>query len=275
MDEFLLGLFTVSLGGSVVGLAILGLSRLTRSRYTARWRCVVWLLLCLRLAIPLALHFQNIAPVQIPAPTLDRPAVATSAPTAPPSTQALPSPHPEAHNQGFVLSIIHVLGVVWAIGVGSVLLWSMVSHVRLRRYLKRWAVPVSEPDIWARYQAQARRLNVTRIPPLVYCPGLQVPMLAGVIHPVLMLPEHTKPNQMLDYALLHELIHHRRKDIWLKAVAIFAAAIHWFNPMAWCLVRQVEQDMELACDEVALAVLPVQEHRAYGETILLAATQKS
>ncbi|WP_158099420.1 M56 family metallopeptidase [Pseudoflavonifractor sp. An85] len=271
MDEFLLGLFTLSLGGSVLVLAIMGLSRLTRSRYAARWRCVVWLLLCLRLAVPLVFTFPHTTPVQIPAPALDRPVAAT----APPSSQPLPTLPEEAQDQTQSLSIAQVLCVVWAVGVGGVFLWSVGSHLRLRRYLKRWSIPVSDQVICNRYHAQAQRCNANRVPPLVHCPGLQVPMLAGVVHPVLMLPEHVEANQMLDYALLHELIHYRRKDICLKVVAIWAAAIHWFNPLVWLMVRQVEQDMELACDEAALTVLPPQEHRAYGETILRAAAQKA
>lgn len=275
MDEFLLGLFTLSMGGSVLGLAIMGLSRLTRSRYAARWRCVVWLLLCLRLSLPLVFPTQGTAPVQIPAPTLDRPVIATSAPTTPPSTQPLTPLQPEVQDQEFSLSIAQVFCVVWAVGASGVLLWSVGSHFRLRRYLKRWSIPVTNQDICDRYHTQAQRCNITRLPLLVHCPGLQVPMLAGVVHPVLMLPEHVEPNQMLDYALLHELIHHRRKDIWLKVVAIWAAAIHWFNPLVWLMIRHVEQDMELACDEAALAILPLQEHRSYGETILHAAAQKA
>lgn len=271
MDEFLLGLFTLSLGGSVLGLAIMGLSRLTRSRYAARWRCVVWLLLCLRLAVPLVSPFQRAAPVQISAPTWDNPVVAT----APPSSQPLPILPEKAQNHKQSLSIAQVLCAVWATGVIGVLLWNVGSHFRLRRYLKRWSTPVTDQDICDQYHAQAQRCNATRVPPLVYCPGLLVPMLAGVVHPVLMLPEHAEPNQMLDYALLHELTHYRRKDIWLKVVAVWTTAIHWFNPLVWLMVRHIEQDLELACDETALAVLPPQEHHAYGETILHAATQKT
>ena len=55
MDEFLINLLTLSLGGGVVGAVLMGLARLTRSRYGARWRCVVWALLCLRMIWPLPL----------------------------------------------------------------------------------------------------------------------------------------------------------------------------------------------------------------------------
>ena len=41
----------------------------------------------------------------------------------------------------------------------------------------------------------------------------------------------------------------------------------------WLMVRQVDRDIELACDEAALTVLPEEERLAYGETILRAAAR--
>ena len=100
------------------------------------------------------------------------------------------------------------------------------------------------------------------------CQGLRVPMLAGLIHPVLLLPEYVPSDDALRYSMLHELTHFRRRDIWLKTLALAACALHWFNPLMWVMVRLVERDTELACDEAALRALPPQEHRAYGQTIL-------
>jgi beta-lactamase regulating signal transducer with metallopeptidase domain len=41
------------------------------------------------------------------------------------------------------------------------------------------------------------------------------------------------------------------------------------------MVRLVERDTELACDEAALLALPSAEHAAYGRTILNAADRLS
>ena len=52
---------------------------------------------------------------------------------------------------------------------------------------------------------------------------------------------------------------------------MLTVSVHWFNPVMWLMVRQVDRDIELACDEMALTVLPEEERLAYGETILHAA----
>ena len=98
-------------------------------------------------------------------------------------------------------------------------------------------------------------------------------MLTGVVAPALMLPQDALSEDGLDYALLHELIHYRRRDIWLKALVMLTVSVHWFNPVMWLMVRQVDRDIELACDEMALTVLPEEERLAYGETILQAAAR--
>ena len=74
--------------------------------------------------------------------------------------------------------------------------------------------------------------------------------------------------------LLHELTHYKRHDIAFKALVLWVCALHWFNPAVWLMRRAVERDLELACDDAALRVLPEDERAAYGNTVLQAATGK-
>ena len=70
MNQLLLTLGTLTLGGSAAVAALALAGRSTRRRYGARWRCLAWLLLCLRLAVPLPLmpHTQARAPIQVDLP---------------------------------------------------------------------------------------------------------------------------------------------------------------------------------------------------------------
>lgn len=273
MDECLMDLFALSLGGGVVALVLMGVARVTRARYAAKWRCVIWALLCLRLIILLPSVPQVQAPVQMTVPQMDRPVAVSAAPTVAPNTGTAPQIHPDEAKKAPALTMSHIVGGVWLLGMCGVLVWSGVSHMRLRRYLRRWASVETREEVCCRYAAQAQRLNLKRVPKLLACPGLEVPMLTGLVAPALMLPQNASPEDGLDYALLHELIHYRRRDIWLKALVMLTVSVHWFNPVMWLMVRQVDRDIELACDEMALTVLPEEERLAYGETILQAAAR--
>lgn len=273
MDECLMDLFALSLGGGVVALVLMGVARVTRARYAAKWRCVIWALLCLRLIILMPLVPQVQAPVQMTVPQMDRPVAVSAAPTVAPNTGTAPQIHPDEEEKAPALTMSHIVSGVWLLGMCGVLVWSGVSHMRLRRYLRRWASVETREEVCCRYAAQAQRLNLKRVPKLLACPGLEVPMLTGLVAPALMLPQDASSEDGLDYALLHELIHYRRRDIWLKALVMLTVSVHWFNPVMWLMVRQVDRDIELACDEMALTVLPEEERLAYGETILQAAAR--
>lgn len=273
MDECLMDLFALSLGGGVVALVLMGVARVTRARYAAKWRCVIWALLCLRLIILLPLVPQVQAPVQMTVPQMDRPAAVSAAPSVTQDEGTSSLLRPDEKEGAPALTLSHIGTGVWLLGMCGVLVWSGVAHMRLRRYLRRWAVVETREEVCCRYAAQAQRLNLKRVPRLLACPGLEVPMLTGLVAPALMLPQDTSPEDRMDYALLHELIHYRRRDIWLKALVMLTVSMHWFNPVMWLMVHQVDRDIELACDEMALTVLPEEERLAYGETILQAAAR--
>ena len=71
MNDLLLTLGALTLGGSAAVLLLALASRTPRARYGAKWRCWAWLLLCLRLALPFPLlpHGENRAPIQVDVPT--------------------------------------------------------------------------------------------------------------------------------------------------------------------------------------------------------------
>ena len=295
MTDFLSALGSLTLGGSIAIGALAVLSHTSRSHYAARWRCWAWVLLCLRMAIPFSLpaaeetNFQPPIQVPIPSDTIiyqSPPSSGATIPTSPsqsaatplapgdshsPSTPpTVPQPIPSAKNDGLTLSLSHIVLLIWCTGAVIILLWMIFSHLRFLRYLKRWGRPANGPELISLYNQLGNQLELDRRPRLLVCPGLQAPMLAGLFRPAVLLPDAPLDSRSLKYVLLHELIHYRRKDIWLKTLALWANALHWFNPLVWYMVRLVERDTELACDEGALLLLSPEEHAAYGRTILAA-----
>lgn len=85
----------------------------------------------------------------------------------------------------------------------------------------------------------------------------------------------TNPEQKTTrYILRHELCHLKRRDMLLKLVLLAANAMHWFNPVVYLMLRQADEDIELACDSAATDGLELPERAAYSRT-LLAAVQSS
>lgn len=96
---------------------------------------------------------------------------------------------------------------------------------------------------------------------------VSTPVLAGIIRPRIILPREADPDQ-LEYILLHERVHRRRRDNLWRMVAITAACIHWFNPLSWVFLKIFLNDCELACDETAVKLLGDDERKRYAHTLL-------
>lgn len=282
MDELLTALARLTLGGSAAIALLILAGRIARGRYGSRWRCWAWLLLSLRLAVPVSLLPEGSpAPIRVPAPPgevlaqpvaprppdwgADQPGPSEAQnPALPEQSASRPAREPESP-----LSLAQVIGAVWLAGAAGMLLWALSAHLRLLVYLRRWAVPVTDGELVQTFNELGDRMKLDGRPRLLACPGLRGPMLAGLLRPVLLLPQEKVPAPR--YSLLHELTHFRRRDVWLKAAVLLANCVHWFNPLVWLMARLAERDMELACDEAALALLPREEYPAYGRAILEAA----
>lgn len=293
MTDFLQTLGGLTLGGSIIIIVLALIAHISCTRYGARWRCWIWVLLCLRLALPLSIPAAEVlphrSPIQIPIPSdtiiyqpptpsgtfpsAEQDPTSSSSPNTAPSIFTPENPHISSSDARgtFSISTHNILFGIWLTGTAATLLNMAAAHIRFLRYLKRWCYPASDSQLISIYNHWGDQLKLDQRPSLLICPGLPAPMLAGLIRPVLLLPEDTSGFSAPGYAILHELTHYRRKDIWLKSLVLWVNALHWFNPLVWYMVRLVERDTELACDEDALRQLPPEEHSAYGHTILDAA----
>lgn len=222
----------------------------------------------------------------LPSPTLSIPP-SSSQTTPAGSNTAAPSPQASTDNTvpvsqapaetdipsiSFSLTAGQLFFCLWLAGAAGLMLWQLAAHWRFRRYLRRWAEPVEDTSALAQLETQKTRLGLKASVSLAVCAGVDSPMLAGLFHPVILLPRAPGAGGLeeLSLVLLHELCHLRRRDILYKALLNAAGAFHWFNPLVWVMVRQWVRDMELCCDDDVSALLTDQERKYYARTILSA-----
>lgn len=252
MTDFLIELAALTLGGSVAVIVLALTARLSRARYAARWRCWLWLLLCIRLAIPVSIQLPEQVevetPIQITVPS--DPVIYTYQPEQPMVQQPkseLPfqddpvTPIPDVDFTGpsnavqlqpkQEITLYQIVFVVWVVGAVAVLFWYVFSHLRFLRWMRRWGNPVVNSGTIRVFNELGDKLGLNARPGLLFCTGLHVPVLVGVLSPKLLLPEGEMGESALRYSLIHELTHFKRRDIWLKTIALLVNAVHWFNPL--------------------------------------------
>lgn len=74
------------------------------------------------------------------------------------------------------------------------------------------------------------------------------PFIKGLRHPVIYLPEKECNEKELEFILMHEYLHWKRKDLWKKFIINIIGIIFWWNPLAYLLCKDLDQIIELNCD---------------------------
>lgn len=292
METFLLNLLKTSLLGSLAILAMLVLKPLWRERYRAKTRCWLWLALAAFLLLPVDFSVKN-APVQAEPPKDYTLFVGTDKTTIQ-STDNLfgdmaeksgqspaqvrdtiiqrPVTNPEQKTTRYI-PVTTILFYGYLAGAAAFLLYQGVSYALFRRTVRRWKRDVARADYAAMLSDTARDLGVSA-PEMIVCEAISTPAVTGLLRPRLLLPHERYDVQELRYILRHELCHLKRRDMLLKLVLLAANAMHWFNPVVYLMLRQADEDIELACDSAATDGLELPERAAYSRT-LLAAVQSS
>lgn len=292
METFLLNLLKTSLLGSLAILAMLVLKPLWRERYRAKTRCWLWLALAAFLLLPVDFSVKN-APVQA-APPKDYTLFVGTDKTTIQSTDNLfgdmaeksgqspaqvrdtiiqrPVTNPEQKTTRYI-PVTTILFYGYLAGAAAFLLYQGVSYALFRRTVRRWKRDVSRADYASLLSDTARDLGVSA-PEMIVCEAISTPAVTGLLRPRLLLPHERYDVQELRYILRHELCHLKRRDMLLKLVLLAANAMHWFNPVVYLMLRQADEDIELACDSAATDGLELPERAAYSRT-LLAAVQSS
>lgn len=275
MEALFLRVVWISLTCSAVLVPLLVGKGWLRRHVRAKALYVVWLILALRLVIPVDLSLPE------PAVTVEAPSYQVSLPARAPSAN-LPAgaqieepsavvgqTAPEAASAVRTIPVTALLSALWLFGVLAAALVQGGGYLLARRRLLRDA----RPDLEAEAQAgqTAASLGLKRAVPVRRSRQVRTPMVLGLLRPVLLLPEGQAVDEVV---LCHELTHLKRLDLAYKALLVAACWLHWFNPLVWWMSRAASENLELCCDDDVAAGRDAAFRRKYGELLLSTAEEK-
>lgn len=139
-----------------------------------------------------------------------------------------------------------VASVVWMVGMAALVLYGVVSYIRLRRR-------VAEAVILRDNLRQSEKVAS--------------PFVLGLFHPRVYLP-FGLDGESLAYVVAHERAHIKRRDHWIKPIGFLLLAVYWFNPLVWLAYILLCRDIELACDERVVKEMGVEDKKAYSKALL-------
>jgi beta-lactamase regulating signal transducer with metallopeptidase domain len=146
-----------------------------------------------------------------------------------------------------------LIGAIWI--VASLLLLARIpgaiwSLLRIRRRA------AAAPFVYLqRVRELSRRCGVSRSAGIAISEDLRTPVAAGLYRPAILIPAALLPRlteSEFDQIAIHELAHLRRWDDWANLIERIAAAVFVFHPAVRFIVKQLDLEREIACDDFVL-----------------------
>ena len=160
---------------------------------------------------------------------------------------------PVTYKTDFLKNIFSCAAVIWIIVAAA------LAVIFLMGYL--FAIREAKSAVWFRDN-------------IYLSDKIRIPAVYGIIRPRIVLPrEYSERN--IDYILMHEGVHIKRRDNLFRILAFAAACIHWFNPLVWVFLKLLYSDMELACDEAVLSECGEAQKKEYAYALLSSAEASS
>lgn len=255
MAAVFLKLLNLSISASWLVLAVLVL-RLISKRSPKWMNVLLWGIVALRLTLPFSIESalslipsaETVSPAAVqfaPAPTITSGVSVIDNAVNPSLSEHFAAVPTASVNPLYVWT--EIAGWVWLIGLGAMLLYALVSYLRLRRRV-RVSLPIQDH--------------------IYLCDAISSPFILGVVKPRIYLPSGLDEVQRQN-VLAHEQAHLARRDHWWKPLGFALLAVYWFNPVLWLAYTLLCRDIELACDERVIRTMDESAVKTYS-TVLLA-----
>lgn len=291
----------MSLKGIIAILVIEVLVRLLRKRFSSRWTYLIWLIVIIRLLVPLpfesswslfnVVDFEGYVQLEVSEiqgdadrhqmPNLTYERSMENAENSEPNDVKLYSENEVDTSEGGTKdqsqtteqNMIEMLEAVWVIGVLGVLLFIISSQIGVAYKLKK-EEETRDVRLHSILMDCLVDVGINREVTLIVSSSFKSPVIFGLLKPKLVLNPaiiNELDDDEVKHIFLHELVHLKNNDLIIKWLSLIMQCVHWFNPFVWWCSKRINESCELACDEGVLNVIEEEEHINYGNTIITAA----
>ena len=158
------------------------------------------------------------------------------------------------------VDIFAVLFEVWLLGAGAAAMTFFISNIVFGKRLKtsRTLIDSLEEKV-----------------PVYVSSAVETPCLFGVIRPgIYVTNDVAEDKNTLRHAVVHEITHYEQGDMVWAVLRCVCLSLHWYNPLVWWAAKLSKLDAELACDEATIRKLGEDERLAYGKTLIQLTCEK-
>lgn len=288
MTEFLEGLFTSSVSGTIITALLFLTKPLVKNRISHKIQYFSWYLVFIRLLLPFSfsvflfgnlIPFEDVRSVQSSVGTVMTGSLCSS-------SSDIVSQITSAGKSQFtgIAQMTHtgnfsqndwsvLLFLLWILGALIMFMLNAAGYFGYCRRIRLSRKQANNMETLALLKECGAKLKLSRTPPVCISACTDTPMLIGLFKCCIVLPNMNFSPEQLRHALMHELVHYRRHDNLLKWISVLSVCVEWFNPAVYFAVREAGRQCELACDETVTDGYSRDECIRYGRTLLAVAAK--
>jgi len=274
LSQVFTAVLLMSAVGSVLIFVLLALKPITKRVFVSHWQYYIWLVVLIVMVLPVRIELPDEA-VQVPEEIFDgQYAQDNDAYIMDQEIDGISNT--QEMQTGTIQNTVSVTMkdvyagrynlfiYIWIMGVILFFMTGLTRYGLFIKTLSRNSVQISCPEMTAALKENEMKNKVC-----VYVTDcIDAPMMSGVFRPSMWLPNKALSEKEFRYILMHELVHLKRHDLWYKWFAIFVSSVHWFNPLVYLVVRQINEECEISCDLAVTGNMDKEEKNGYMSTIL-------
>ena len=267
ISEIFKAILVTTLAGSALAAVISIFRPITKKIFGYSWHYYIWLCVLFVMLMPVRFDVNPAASPNITAQAVqtEQVTVGGQTETSPNNTQTEAVQKPQALQKAsavwdrIVYNRMNILAYWWLIGAIALMLLNVARYVKLNIKIRKNGKIIFCPEI---SEYTNRKINVR------VWESIASPFMTGVFKPTLILPKTELSSEQLHNILRHEMTHFKRHDILYKWFAEFVKCVHWFNPAAWYISKQISTECEISCDMTVTKNMSGSEEMSYVNTIL-------
>ena len=281
------------------------LGRLTKGRYSSKWKYYMWLAIMVFLLLPV--DFSGRSPLKIEFAAGETQSTGSMGNAATAKSIENMSSAVVAESTGSAVTVggventgniagatgqqkpvyrisyghfpmeklLYVAGIIWLPGIIVLGILRALRYYFSLHKMIRWSYAASDEEMQELYFRICRKKHIQNPPRLLVAEGLSSPMLAGIRHPGLYVPEKNFNMEEMEFIFSHELSHYVRHDLWYKMLMLVVTTIYWFNPALYLMQREAEKDIENLCDGKMAYHYTAKDRMKYGKLLLKIAAEQN
>lgn len=161
-----------------------------------------------------------------------------------------------------------ILFVSILLGAALLFCGGMVLYDMEKKHILQESRPLTDAIRIAELESIKGQLGIRKRVNYRISDTIKEPMTIGGFCPIYLLPSGQFLPEESRYIVLHEMMHIKNEDAFMKGITFLAVCLNWYNPLVYYLMKEMNQLSEIICDEAVVCSLGKSERIQYGNLIL-------